>query len=333
MTTAWRAMTVVLAAALAAASALGGAASASASTAVLPDSGAGTRLRAAVSFADGVETLDVSFTVPAGDGRVGLVLPTPSAAESSVGDGGLFDRLEASAAPRRLVEDDWWGRRSESATTGAATSAGAVPLSEPDERTVRGTNRSKLNAWLADNDLRLSDAQRDTLGEYAERGWSFALVAFDAPAAPAALQPVRLTFETKAPVFPLGLWAGSAAAVRARFYVLGPGRTELREDTRAGRPIDAAQSVVWAGPLAGTPAARDGAYLTVTDVVIDTPADQITDDVRFDAAVADDESIPSVTVYRPIALLDIPLGWLLLVWGGVGLALGIGWISYRTRRR
>jgi hypothetical protein len=313
--------------------AVAGAPSPATASAIVPDAGAGSDTRVVVGYRDGVETLDIALAAGPGEGRIGLVIPTPSAAETTMTDGALLASLDATIEPRRVVEDDWWGRGPAPVAEDASAAIPSTPLAEAEQRSIRGTDKAGLNRWLADNGLDMGDATRAAVTAYAKRGWALSLLAFAAPSSETELQPVRLSFPSDEPVFPLALWSTAATPLTLRFYVIGEGRTELREDTAAGRPIDAAQSTVWTGSLRGTDVEALGDYLTVTDVRVHSPADQLTDDVRIMPAAADDESIPTVTVYHPVQLFGIPLGWLLSAWVAVGIVLLLGWTSYRLRRR
>ncbi|MFT4123759.1 MAG: DUF2330 domain-containing protein [Microbacteriaceae bacterium] len=303
---------------------------ATASAAVVPATSAGTVLRAIVTFDGSTETIDLALTVPAGEGRIGLVFPTPSRAEVTATDADAFAALDATIAPQSIVEDDWWGREQpETATEPTEPSA----TGEASQSSIRGSDSGSLRSWLKQNDLELSDDTDDTIDDYVGAGWALALVAFDAPATTSELAVARLSFTTDEAVFPLALFSDASSPLTMRFYVAADGRTVLHEDTTAGRDINAAQSVVWAGTLAGTEVADLGDYLTVTDVYVTAPEDQLSDDLRFDAAAADDEVIPAETVYRRIELLGLPAGWLLTAWGAIGLVLGVSWLGYRARRR
>lgn len=298
--------------------------------ALVPDGSAGSSVTAVIRFADGTETIDLAVSADAGGGRIGVILPTPSQATPAVGDPHVLTELEATIAPRRVEQDDWWGR---SSAPRAPAPAPRAALANVDMQTIRATDSKKLAAWLEANALVVSDDARATLAAYAAEGWSLTLASFEPPTDTGVVDPLRFEFATDAVVFPMRLWSSSPSSVRFRFYVVGDGRTELRQDTRQARAVNAAQHVVWAGRLAGTPAASLGEYLTVTDVRVDDPALQLTEDISVLPAVADDENIPEVTVYRPVQLGPLPLGWALVVWGAIGLALAGGWIAWRLRPR
>jgi hypothetical protein len=304
-----------------------------ANASVVPPAGSESASRHAdvlMSWDGTTETLDIALSMAAAGERVGIIVPTPRKPEVSLSDADLFDRLEAATAARTVTEDDWWGRPTPAPTAAAPADAS---LGDLEQTTIRASESRALTRWLRDNELSISKETRTLLADYAESGWSLTLATFTAPQGSAVLQPMRFAFRAKEPVFPLRLWSTAGTALSMRFYAIGEGRTELREDSRAARPIDAAQSVAFAGPTEGTEFASLGTYLTVTDVRIDKPAEQIGDDIAFQPAVANDEIVPTSTVYRPVELLGFPLGWLLVVWGGLGLAVGIGFLVPRLRAR
>lgn len=286
--------------------------------------------RAIVSWDGTTETIDLAIGMASDAGTIGLVLPTPSKATVSAGSESLFDLVEHTMAPVELREDDWWGR---SAPAAVEPDAPAVtPLGDLVPETIRATNRKGLTSWLKDHSLHLAAEDRDLIADYASDGWSLSMIAVDASAGiDGELDPIRLSFETDELIVPMRLASTGAAATSLRLYVLGDHRVELEQSTKRVRALDVAQSVLWAGPVTARSLTARGDYLTVTDLRFDNPENQVASDIRIVDAPADDELIPSVVMYTPISLLGIPLGWLLVVWGGIGLLIGAGYLVFRFR--
>jgi hypothetical protein len=282
-----------------------------------------------VSWDGTTETIEVSLGLTAAAGTVGILLPTPSKPIVAAGDTALFDAVDRAIAPIEHREDDWWGRTAP--TPISAKTVDESPIGTVAPTTIRATDRSGLSKWLKKNALKLSDADRTQLAEYAADGWSLSLLAVDA-ATPVngALAPVRVRFATKDPVLPMRLAATGADATSVRIFTLADHRTALRL-AGTSRNLNAAQTVVWAGPAVAPKLNALGSYLTVTDVRFDSPDTQVTGDIGFVDAQADDTLMPSLVVYSPITLLGLPLGWLLVVWGGVGALLAIGYLINRFR--
>jgi hypothetical protein len=196
---------------------------------------------------------------------------------------------------------------------------------------VRGGDGTAVLHWAQRQGLTLDDATRKALDGYTQGGWSFSLVSVTARDGEVA--PVRLTFSSQLRVYPLLLSSSSDAPVSLRLYLPGEHRSDLAQHTRSARPPDAAIAVAWAGPTRGGPAASLAPYLTVLDVHLDDPSEQATTEVRIVDAAADDTVQPHRVVLRPVRLLGIPLGWLLVVWGGLGAAIGVVALAVRLRAR
>lgn len=288
--------------------------------------------RAVISWDGETETVDLELHLSSDSGTAGFIFPTPAKAEVSVGDASLFDRLDVATAPTGIVEDDWWGREGE--TTDAGTTIVRAPLDLPDPTVIKATNRKGLSGWLKEHDFQLSDAATDAVASYASQGWSFSMITLDTGAAfEGALEPVRFTFKTDEVVYPLRLASATETALNYRFYVIDDHRTEFMQSPKTSRELNAARSVVWAGSLAGTGLESLGPYLTVTDMRFDSPATQVTSDIAIVDAPADDELIPAVVVYHPIELLSMPLGWIIVIWGGIGLIVASGYLVNRFRAK
>jgi hypothetical protein len=286
--------------------------------------------RAVVSWDGKTETIDLAIGIEAPAGVIGIILPTPARATVEPGDTGLFTAVDSVIAPRQHVEDDWWGRTEP--PVAAAAPVAPVPLGDVEPATIKATNRKALNAWLTKNKLVLSDDDRTQVAEYASDGWSLSAIAVNtAGATGGEFNPIRISFATDEFIVPLRLAASQQTPATLRMYVVADHRTEFRQSGKKARTVNAAQSVVWAGPVT-SPALRDrGDYLTVTDLHFDDPSEQVTSDLVVVDSAADDPLQTAVVVFSPITLLGFPLGWLLVVWGGIGLLVGLGYVLNRFR--
>jgi hypothetical protein len=282
-----------------------------------------------VSWDGKTETIELSLGLRSSAGTVGLLLPTPSRATVSAGDSALFDAVDRAIAPTQHREDDWWGRTAPVVAPVAAVEASPIGTVAPTA--IKATNKTALSKWLKKHSLVLSKADRTQLAEYASDGWSLSLLAIDSSAAvDGDLAPVSISFATKNPVVPMRLAATGTTPTDLRIFSVGEHRTALRI-AGTSKNLNAAQTVVWAGPTSTPALTALGDYLTVTDVRFDSPDAQVTGDIGLVDAPADDTLMPSVVVYSPITLLGIPLGWLLVVWGGIGALLAVAYLVNRFR--
>jgi hypothetical protein len=278
------------------------------------------------------EIVDVELDVDAAAGPLGFVFASPSPADVTIGDSAVFASVDAQTAPAPIPVDDWWGRSQPAQAESESGSASSrVPFTVEPE-IVQAQNSKALSAWLDETGFALTDAAADVIASYANDGWSLALVSLDGSGGQ-PIGPVTFSFPTTEPVFPLRLAAVNESEVDYRFYVLDDHRSEFREAPQAERHIDAGQSVVWAGAVSHEDLAQRGSYLTVIDVRFEQPHAQIRSDIAIVDAPSDDQIVPTVESYRPVELLGMPLGWLIVVWAGFGLLLGVGYLVNRFRSR
>ena len=279
-----------------------------------------------ISWNDGIESVDIELSPTTA--TTGFIFASPSTPTVTAGDAALFDRLDDVVAPVQVVEDDWWGRAQED--LGEPTRAEPTPLPDLAPTMVKASNRKALSRWLEANGLELTDAAAEAVSQYAKSGWTLTLLSL---AGAGQLAPIHVEFAVDRPVFPLRLAAATPGPTNYRMYVFDDSRTTIRQSPRVGRELNAARTVMWAGPVSDPALTTRGSYLTVTDLRLDDPQVQVTTDLGIVAARADDELIPSVVVYRPIELLGFPLGWLIVVWGGIGVLVGVGYLANRFRTR
>lgn len=293
--------------------------------AAAPATSATPSQRVVISWDGTTEILDIEPD-PAAE-SVSLIIPTPSKPEVTPSDPALFAALGELIAPMQVVEDDWWGRAQEDLGEPVESSPAALVDVEPT--VIKASSSKALAKWAAANGVELTDDAKEDIADYAADKWSFTLVTL---ATDGETAPIRLTFRTDTPVYPIRLAAANDTPTRVRMFVLGEGRSDVRQLPRTGREINAAREVVWAGPVTG-PLSPRGSYLTVTDLRFDDPPAQVRTDIAIVDAPASDDLISAVVVYRRIELLGFPLGWLIVVWGGIGVLVGGGYLANRFRAK
>jgi hypothetical protein len=291
---------------------------------------AGPEVRAVSRFAHGVQTVEMMIDAGTTAPSIGLIVATPEPAKTGPGDPAVFEALERTIGPERVIVDDWWGRRS--AEPEAAPERPTRPVTVED-RTIPAAATDSLGRWSDTTGFRVPKSVRTRIADYAQQGWSLSLLTLTLdPAAPGELAPIRFSFESPQAIVPLMLTGAETRSSTMRLYVLDEHRAALvRADDEA--PLDAAQSVVWAAPTTGTDVAALAPYLTVFDVRLDAPRRQATADIVVVHEIADTPSIARVLVYRPLELLGMPLGWVLLAWAGAGVVLLVLYLAYRLRSR
>ncbi len=275
--------------------------------------------RAIVSWRGGVEQIDLQLTVLSTDSEAGLIVPTPSPATVSLGDRADFAAIERVTTPRRVEEYDWWSFRA----AGDGASGGAPPevldvvqLGPLEATTLAAADTAGLQAWLVDNDYALSPEVTALLGDYIDRGWSFVALELtgDAPL-DGVLDPLRFTFESDRLVYPLVLSRAATSPQTLRLFVFADHRQRIAF-TGTGTP--AASFTSWAAPVTDTEVAGFGDFLTVHEFSFAEPNSQILGDLEFVDGPTDAPTGTEDAVVVPVALLGIPLGWLLTGFAAAG---------------
>ena len=294
--------------------------------------------RAIVSLKDGVQTIDLLLDLLSTGQESGLVIPTPGPAEVSKGDRGLFDTLEANIAPKPEYVEDWWGFDGlGSGSDNGVEVLDSVTIGPVEATTLAASDTAGLTAWLRDNGYALSSATRSLLPHYVSAGWSFVAVKLAASETlDGSIDPIRLTFPTEEYVYPMLLSQPAEEAQRLRLYILDDKKMDVAKAVALPKdegPLNAARKTVWAGPVTDPGLTPLGRYLTVIDLRFDVPAQQIVTDIAIVESTSTDDLIPTIEVVRPVTVLGIPLGSLIVGWSLIGLLLLFGALIARTRTR
>lgn len=292
--------------------------------------------RAIVSHSDGVERIDLLLDLLSTTADTGLVFPTPTPATVEAGDREDFDAVEREILPQPVYADDWWGFAEDGAGAGGSgvEVVEQVTLGPLEATTLKASNSSGLKKWLKSNEYKLSATATKYLDYYVKKRWSFVAVKLDGSSTlTGELDPLRITFETENVVYPMRLSAAASTPQSLRLYLFGDSRSDIAQDTRDQAPLNAARSTVWAGPVDDPALAQRGSFLTVIDLAWEQPRSQITTDIAIIESPSRDTIIPTVQVIRPIGVLGVPVGVLVVGWASIGLLLLFGALIARTRTR
>ncbi|MGV8884084.1 MAG: DUF2330 domain-containing protein [Microbacteriaceae bacterium] len=294
--------------------------------------------RAIVSLRDGVQTIDLMLDLLSTSDESGLIIPTPNPAEVSQGDRSLFSRLESTIAPKPVYVEDWWGLDSLNVRpTGGVSVLKVVTLGPVEATTLAASDARGLDTWLRENGFTVSTEMRKQFPFYVKAGWSFvALKLTGTDVLAGALDPVRLTFETDEFVYPMRFSRAATEAQKLRLYILDSGKMDVAKAVvkpKDAGPLNAARKTVWAGSVQDPAFTKFGRYLTVIDLRFDVPAQQIGTDIAIVKSLSTDDLIPTIEVVRPVAVLGVPLGTLVVGWALAGLLLLFGALIARTRTR
>ena len=305
--------------------------------AVAPTPGAAidvTSESAILNYVDGVENIHLSLGMDSALSGAGLIIPTPNPATVVAGDRALFEALDEQIAPRERFVDDWWGNMVDPAAAAEPAVPASTSLEGLEATALAAADSAGLGAWLTTHGFVLTPEASVQLEQYAAKNWFFVAVALTSDGTlDGRLDPIQVSFPTTSLVYPIGLARSSETERSLRLSVVSDHRVGVVQAGTSSTPLNAAQRVVWAGPVTEKPLAALGSYLTVVDLRFDSPAAQVTSDIGLTFAPNDDAVAQSVMVVRPIELLGFPLGTLLAIWGALGLLGLLGAIVARSRMR
>lgn len=282
-----------------------------------------TQETALVQLTGGQETVTMNIVTDTAATDAAFVMPVPSRATFDLGDPAIFGELDSASRPKvEYVEVEVDGDGS-----GAAPGAGAgdvvvtdrVTLGPYDVAQLTGTDAAAVGDWLQANGFQLSPELADGLTPYLADGWSVVAVRLtpeDDTGFDAGLPPMRVSFATDTPVYPMRLSALASNQQNLRLYVLADHRMDISNPT----PNRAEASLTFAGwmepaDLDGSPnlieaitsSGQDRLFLTRYDDTMD-PED-ITADIALAQAPTDETYRATVTETRYVNRGDSMAGW------------------------
>jgi hypothetical protein len=271
-------------------------------------SGAVAGEQSVIRFDGHQETITLQLRLNNVKGGAGaLVLPVPSAAQTSLGNRQLIPTLQALILPQTVVRHYLFGDP-EGGGVGAASAPnpGVSVLSEQhlgalDVVQLGATNVAALGGWLAANGFTLSAGVAKGLSSYVAEGWRYVAIKLDLGAAAAdggatGLDPIDVSFDTPKLVYPMRLSANATDQQSVTLYILAPHEMQVAEDPVAGEN-DAANVLfadwVTAGQVLQAP--MNGGrrmFLTVYQQTFAQPS-LITGDFGFVQAGRDQLQVPA----------------------------------------
>jgi hypothetical protein len=264
---------------------------------------------------------------------VGLIFPTPSPATVTAGDRQTFVDIEEAIQPKQVIVDDWWaGDEGDGAAGGAAPPEvlDQVQLGPVEATTLEASDADGLTAWLDENGYEIRDEIAEGLDDYVARGWYFVALKLtsDVPLE-GGLDPIRFTFDSDELVYPMALSKVATTTQKARLYVFQDHRARIAGLDQPGATLPGS-ATAWAG-RAPDGLADLGGYLTVVDLVFDSPASQIPGDLVVVQAGDDEPLQPAYTVTRPVTVFGVPFGVAVILGAVAGILILIALISLIVR--
>lgn len=183
--------------------------------------------KAVVFFSRGKEQLIIS---PSYEGRAASfawVVPVPARPRVQIVKGAIFHELAKLVMPKPP------DAKSESLAQGVAAAKPAVTVLERktvgayDVSVLKSTDSSALMKWLAANRYHMPDQALGPVKSYVKAGWTFVACRVKAPASAnglhtGTLAPLKLTFATRKPIYPMKLSSANPTAFSVLVYLVLP---------------------------------------------------------------------------------------------------------------
>jgi len=187
--------------------------------------------KAVIFFDKGMEDLIISASFEGPAGNFAWVVPVPARPKVDILKGALFHELKAIVEPRRP--------KMRSGATGGGAMSGGVELLERktvgayDVSVLKATDGQALFKWLRSNRYYVSPESVGPIKAYVKDKWTFVACRVKSPASAKGLQtgtlaPLRLTFPTKRPVYPLRLSSANPKDFSVLIYLLVPERSVFK---------------------------------------------------------------------------------------------------------
>ncbi|NJP66517.1 DUF2330 domain-containing protein [Streptomyces sp. ventii] len=303
---------------------------------------------------DGTQQIVMRLTVDGDAAAAAWVMPVPGRAEVTLAEPELFTELDAVVAPERRVDRYFWPRpgdwpRAEQDTAGS--SEGSAPpvevvsqdrLGPFDVSRLAAGDPAALARWLENHGFALSGSLAGALEPYVAAGWEYVAVRLApegeaggrGPVLSGPLEPLRLTFATERPVYPMRLSRLADTQQFLRLFVLADHRTTT-EGTIGGDPVD----VVFAGRLTPDELPRgalrqlvgEGRFLTLLHQDFPDPG-RIDGDHHLVKAGSDEEFRRVESREELLTWGPVP-AWQPVVGAPVALAVVAAFAVARVRRR
>ncbi|MEV4317714.1 DUF2330 domain-containing protein [Actinocrispum sp. NPDC049592] len=285
---------------------------------------------AIVELAPGRETVTMQFAAETTATRAAWVMPVPGPADLSLGNAEAFTYLADFTKPS--YEDvrgpsGGGGAKAAAAAPGAAVEVTQqVDIGPYSTAQLTGTDSTAVAQWLSTNGFSLPPTLATGLAPYLSEGWSLTAVRLTAGQGNLRgnLPPLKITFATSSPVYPMRLSGQATSPQALRLYVLADHRMD------ATSPVPG-----WTMDLyfAGRDTTRN-TYVTRYDGTYPDPA-RITQDIKFTKAPTDNPHKTVLTRYVPNTGSEAPsMTWLFVAGIAVLIAILItGAITAYTHRR
>jgi hypothetical protein len=190
--------------------------------------------KAVVFFSKGRQELIISPGYEGPSSSFAWVVPVPSRPKVEIVKGAIFHELMKLTAPKPRVYKGGTRMGTELAP-GAVTVIERKTVGAYDVSVLSATDGDALMKWLRANSYHLPDQAAEPIKGYVKQKWTFVACRVKVPGTAKGLQtgtlaPLRLTFATKTPVYPLRLSSVNPKRFEVLVYTIVP-RAEVPDQT------------------------------------------------------------------------------------------------------
>lgn len=186
------------------------------------------------------EAITLSVDARSDASQAAFLVPVPARARFEVADGGLFAELDLISRPevrKRQVVVDGDGSGAAPPERGGATVVDHVEVGPYEVAQLAGTDSTAVQRWPGDHGFTLPTALGGALTPYLAENRLVVAVRLAPSSGSLAdgLPPMRVEFETDAPVYPMRLSATAERVQPLRLHVLADHRVDIGNPAPRGR--------------------------------------------------------------------------------------------------
>lgn len=191
--------------------------------------------KAVIFFHDGTEEMVLSVRFEGAAGEFAWLVPTPTEPEIEESNILLFEMMSTFMPPDlSMIDESRWGE----VLNGLEVTAGVSVMNEMtlgpfDLTVVSSDDAADLRVWLNDRGFALDPGAESVLAGYIDAGWCFTAMRInpsylegqgwtgsDYQLSDGTITPLRFTFRTEQPVFPLAISSVNPGPTEVLLYVL-----------------------------------------------------------------------------------------------------------------
>jgi hypothetical protein len=250
------------------------------------------------------------------DERAAVVLPVPGVPKvAAIDKGDPLAYLDEATQPPPSVGSSGGGEGDAATAAPPVEVIGREEIGGYDVTRLASNDREALDTWLDDNGYKVPDGAEPIFASYIRQGWKFVAIRL-APNSDGRLKPLRVSFKTDIPVYPMKLSQLSKRPIDLTLYTLADAQRQVQGlDTVYNAPVTALNPPP-PPELAGL--FREGTYITRMQVT-NAPADTFDTDLVIEplteaqAAATADDTTPASGAQEDDTSDDGPKGvWLTL---------------------